>query len=79
MSTKMEKHECYDEYTFFDMAKDNDTYETGDDHKCPVCGAEIDGFNDLNYMNGVVQGVCYCHECNHTLSFNYYLQNVIAE
>lgn len=74
---KLVKHDMYDEYVFFDVK--DDTYRQGDDHRCPVCGAEIDGFNDLNYMDGVVQGVCYCHGCKSTLTFNYYLQNVIAE
>ena len=74
---KLVKHDHYDEYVFFDM--ENDTYKPGDDGKCPVCGAETDGFDEINIMDGMLQGVCYCHECNHTLSFNFYLNNIIAE
>lgn len=80
MSSKAHECDTYTEYAFFDMVDGSDTYETGDDHYCPVCGEELCGGDRGNQFNdGVFQVVYTCPKCGKTLTFNYYLRNVIAE
>lgn len=65
-------------YDFFNMS--DDTYEKGDDDFCPACGAELGGnYHDLSFNGGVIQVTYTCPKCGKHLTFNYYLQNVIAE
>jgi len=54
-------------------------YKSGDDSRCPTCGADLDGYDELEFMDGGVQLINYCPECDHTLVFNYFLDNVIDE
>ena len=53
-------------------------YEVGMDETCPVCGAHIDSFCAPDFMDGVIHVVTYC-ECGKVLTFNYFLDNIIAE
>lgn len=75
IATNLQNHV---EYDFFKMSED--TYEKGDDDFCPACGAELGGnYHDLSFNGGVIQVAYNCPECGKHLTFNYYLQNVIAE
>lgn len=75
---KVSDHGCYKVYEFFDMT--GDSYGVGDDSRCPCCAAELDGnYSDLSFVDGIVQAVYDCPSCHATLTFNYYLANVIAE
>lgn len=65
-------------YKLYDLS--GDKYECGDDERCPVCGTSLtDGYNDLTFCDGVIQVLYHCGGCGHTLTFNYFLDNVIAE
>lgn len=66
----------YTEHTFCELK--DDEYETGDEYKCPVCGAELDCYRDLNFTDGGIQVIHYC-KCGKVLTFNYFLCNVVAE
>lgn len=80
MSSKAHEHGTYTEYTFFDMVDGSDTYEQGDDDYCPACGEGLRGeYRDTQFTDGVSQVVYTCPKCGKDLTFNYYLQNVIAE
>lgn len=76
MSSKATHWQDHTEYSFCDM--ENDTYQEGEDELCPACGRHLDGYSDLNFIGGIIQ-VCYSCECGKTLTFNYYLKNVIVE
>lgn len=66
------------EYDFFKMY--DDTYEEGDDDRCPACGTDLCGdYRDLSFNGGIIQVIYTCPKCEKNLTFNYYLQNVIAE
>ena len=57
----------------------NNTLASGDDERCPTCGEHTDGYDNLEFMDGIVQVVTTCPGCGHTLVFNYYLNNIIDE
>lgn len=58
---------------------DLDKYESGMDETCPCCGAHIDSMDAPEFMDGIIQVVAHCPTCGKVLTFNYFLDNVIAE
>ena len=65
------------DHTAYDLS--GDRYQHGDDERCPVCHAQLDSFDAPDFMDGVIQVVAKCPECGKVLTFNYFLDNVIAE
>ena len=63
-------------YTEYNVSN---SYELGEDEKCPCCGTHLDGLSAPEFLDGVIQVVATCPECGKTLTFNYFLDNVIAE
>lgn len=54
-------------------------YESGMDEACPCCGTHLDSMCAPVYVDGVAQVVAHCPTCGKTLTFNYFLDNIIAE
>ena len=54
-------------------------YESGDDERCPNCRSHLDGYRNLEFLDGIIQVAYACPECGHDLVFNYYLDNIIDE
>lgn len=75
MASRLVEHGGYDEYEFFDGGRD--TYETGDDETCPICGKRLNVYRDLSFADGVIQVLYRC--CGKYLTFNYFLKNVVTE
>ena len=52
------------------------------DEKCPWCGAEVDGYDDLDfvhYNNGCgIEVRCYCPECEKEYALVYHLGEAVG-
>lgn len=53
-------------------------YDEGDERRCPVCRRILGSYRDLEFDEAAIY-VTYDCECGYTLTFNYFLDNVIAE
>ena len=54
-------------------------YEPGMDEKCPCCGTLLKSFDWNNFTDGLMQFVVTCPRCGKVLTFNYFLDNIVAE
>ena len=68
------EYEGYDEYR-----TDLDKYESGMDETCPCCGAHLDSMGSPDFIDGIIQVYAKCPACGKVLTFNYFLDNIIAE
>ena len=68
------EHGSYDEYR-----TDLDKYVSGMDETCPCCGTHIDSMCAPDFLDGIIQVVAKCPSCGKLLTFNYFLDNIIAE
>ena len=54
-------------------------YENGMDETCPCCGTHLDNFGSPDFLDGVIQVYAKCPTCGKVLTFNYFLDNIVAE